>query len=238
MLIRSAAAFALTCALSTFCHAQPTAVVLAQQALGGAASKSVKEEMERDFADATSRPLFKHLRTDAGWGPEHPAWKALFPEFKAGMANMNKDLSPDLEANLTAALARSLTEDELTEIVAKQNDGSYEKFLAMLQEIGFSNSMTIQLMGIAANPSLYSQAEKDSLKDQLMRFKGRESELTAAMPRVETALKAFQTPAFTKYRKVLTEGMSAAITRTQTDPQARLRVLAFLGEWRQKALQQ
>jgi hypothetical protein len=92
-------------------------------------------------------------------------------------------------------------------------------------------------MGVLNSPALYSQAEKDLLKEQLLRLKEREKELEALKARLDSMLKPFQTPAFAKYQQLFPDVLSASLRRLEADEPARQRLRAFVVTWQERVRQ-
>lgn len=210
---------------------------LADRIVGNSASHNDRDEIEKAMTDAAARPLFKKIRADGNWGPEHPVWTRLLPEFSAAFGRLLENYAPDIEGRLKAALANSLSEGELSEIAATLNDARYAETQALLKQLGFNSASAMRLMGVLSSPALYSQAEKDLLKEQLLRLKEREKELEALKARLDSMLKSFQTPAFAKYQQLLTEVLSASLRRLEADELARQRLRSFVVTWQERVKQ-
>lgn len=207
---------------------------LAGRIVSNPANRLGQEELEAAMTDAAARPLFKKIRTDSDWGPEHPTWKELFPQFSASFRKLSDALSAGSEERLTTALANSLTEQELVEVAAKISDAGYLENFELLKQFGIDPAGVMRVMSLVATPGLYSQSEKDALKEKLLRLKGREKELGALKVRLEAALKTLQTPAFTKYQRVLLEVLSELLRRLESDASAKEQLQSFIAKWQDK----
>lgn len=210
---------------------------LASRIVGNSASHNDRDEIEKAMTDAAARPLFKKIRADRNWGPEHPVWTKLLPEFSVAFGRLLENYAPDIEGRLKSALANSLSEGELSEIAATLSDARYVETQALLKQLGFNSASAIRIMGVLTSPALYSQAEKDLLKEQLSRLKEREKELEALKTRLDSMLKSFQTPAFAKYQQLLPEVLSASLRRLEADEAARQQLRSFVVTWQERVRQ-
>ena len=196
-----------------------------------------QEEFGAAMTDAAARPLFKKIRTDSNWGPEHPTWKKLFSEFRAEFERLIEGLSMVTEEQLKTALATSLTEKELSELVVMQSDPRFLDIYKLLKQLGLDGASTMRIMAVVTTPALYSQTEKDSLKEKFSLLKEREKELEALKPRIDAALKSLQTPAFTKYQMALIGTLSESLRRLESDESAKQQLKSFLVAWQDKVKQ-
>jgi hypothetical protein len=210
---------------------------LASKIVSNPATQFDQEEFEAAMTDAAARPLFKKIRTDTNWGPEHPTWRQLFPEFNASFRNFTKGLSFGVEERLKMALATALTETELSEIVATLSDAKYLDNLKIMKQLGIDSASVMRIMGIVTTPALYSQAEKESLKEKFSGLKGRERELETLKPRIDAALKSVQTPAFTNYQRVLAAVLSELLRSLETDDSARQQMRSLIVTWQDRVKQ-
>lgn len=207
---------------------------LAEKIVASPATQMDKEEAETAMLELAARPIFKKIRSDNAWGPEHPIWTKLFPEFCVALGDLVSALPLRAEEILITALAKSLTEAELSEIAATLGDSRFLESLALLRQLGFNSASVMTIAGMVTSPSLYSQVEKDAMKEKFSSLRMREGEMEALKPRIAAAQDTFRTPAFAKYQKVFSDVLAEGYWRLQTSDPARKQLQSFVIAWQNK----
>jgi len=190
-----------------------------------------RELMQAAFADEAARPIFKALRKSPDWGSDHPDWTKHYAEFRDGYRAVLERHPFDLERELRAALLRAMSEAELEVVVAFQNDARMQNTVERLRALGLDIGSSLRMTGMAANPQLYSQAEKDEVQRKLDGLKDRAREILALKAELQEVAKAMQQPAMLKYETILQDTLALAVNRAKSDPAFRDEMLRFLRSW-------
>jgi hypothetical protein len=205
---------------------------LAEKIVSNQADRTEQTALEAAFAENTSRYVFKRLRTDPKWGPEHPNWKKLYPEFSAAFISLSKGLVPELNSRLKTALVSSLTEKELAEVDALLNDAKYVETVQLLRKHGIDNTFALRVVGVSRTPLLYSQAERAAVKEKIEELSKADSELAALKPKLDATMAGFKTPTAVKYQQLVANVMLDSFRKINADEATRQKMDAFVADWR------
>lgn len=208
---------------------------LAAQIVRAVETDRGKSSLIADMYDAAARPLFARLGRGAEWGPEHPKWNTLLPAFATALGDASERHIPGgFGGTLKTMMLATMSEQDLAEVSFNLSDAGYVEFQALIARMGFDEAFVFRLLGMATNPSLYSQAEKDALKLRVQSLKDRESEFLTLKPSLDAAQKKLNSPAMTKYKTAVSLVLAMMQRRMETDAEVRVKMQAFVEEWRIK----
>jgi hypothetical protein len=205
---------------------------LAAQIVDDPVVRAESEKLENAINEATARPVFKRLVETPGWGPENPAWKAVFPRFLPSFGSLMSEMSPDRPARLKAALAKEMTEGELAEVLTVTKDESLAKLRQRLNDAGMDNVLSLQLAALRKTPELYSKEEKELIQGKAAAARERAKGLESAKPEVEKAMQLLKSPAMIKYKTIVNFQLSEPVRRIETDASIKKQMRAFMVDWR------
>lgn len=205
---------------------------LAERIVQQPSSQAVLKELGLHLSDMAARPIFRQLRRDPGWGPDHPVWLRLFPAFVAAYAKLSEELAPDLPGRMKAALVEDLSEAELSQILATLGNPRFRELERKIRGLGLDQRTALTLVGMSTSPDLYSRGEKEEMRVRVMSMGNREQELIAFNQWLEGAMKEFRTPAFQRYEKIMPEVLSATTQRIKNDEHAMEALKNFVTTWR------
>jgi len=206
-----------------------------ERVLAGANARAGRVEVEQAVIESVSRPLFKDLRGDAAWGPEHPVWTRLLPRFQQELARLATPDEAYGNARLKEAMRTRLSAAELTEIAALLEDPRLAAASVRLRDMGLDVVSTARSSEQTRAPQLYSAAEKEATGERLVAvMTSRRLELQAAMPELQPFLAALRNPANLKYQRLVADLLRAALQGDVEDPAARERFQAFVTGWRER----
>lgn len=218
-------------------HGQDSAAAreaLAEKIVNNKDDRLEQQALEVAMTENTSRYVFKRLRSDPAWGPEHPNWKNLYPEFSAAFISLSKELVPALDVRLKTALAASLTEKELAEVDTILIDAKYVEVVQLLRKHGIDNTFALRVVGVSRTPLLYSKAEKASVREKIEELSKANSELAALKPKLDATMAGFKTPTAVKYQQLVANVMLESFRKINADDATRKKMDAFVADWRAK----
>lgn len=215
-------------------HAQPTdpRPALARELVQASDTRAGVADMEAALADVLARPVFRRLRDDAAWGPEHPTWQAKFPAFRESYRELALRLAPDLQEALVVALADKLTTEDLEQLIALQAEPALADARALLRTLGLDTVTLVRVAAISRAPALYSLQEQKAVRERLAALSGRQKEMAEAQKRLEPALRALQKPQLLKYQAVMSSVLSETLKRVDADATGHPDAQTFLAWWR------
>lgn len=205
---------------------------LAERIVQQPSSQLAARELGNYLADMAARPMFKSLRRDLNWGPDHPVWQRQFPEFVIAYASLSEELSPDVPGRLKEALAASMSEAELGEVATTLGSPRFRELERKLRSLGLDQRTALTLVGMSTSPELFSRSEKEAMRRQVLTIGNREQELLSLNQWMESAMREFRTPAFQRYEKILPEVLTAARQRIKNDEHAMEALKNFVTAWR------
>lgn len=193
-----------------------------------------KEEIDKSMLDYMVRPIFKQLRTEQDWGPEHPTWKRLFPAFIIDFKALTDSIGLFSESMFGNALEKNFNQKELEELAEFGEDPAIVHSLEIMKKFGIEPEKAFYLMGISSMPTLYSQEEKEFFVSKISALKSQEDALGAKMPELKVALQTFQKPVWVKYQKLILDTFLEAMKRVQADENARKQIQMLILKWHGK----
>jgi hypothetical protein len=204
---------------------------LAREIISNPLTLREQREIEAGTIDGVTRRVFKKLGTTSDWGPDHPDWQRIFPEFAADYSALFQSYLPNSLEQLRGALARRFTENELREILVKLNDGDFAAVKSAMAALGMGMLVTMRLSSFLNEPSLYSKAERAELSALAQSLRSKGPELAALNER----LAFFQnSPSVVRYLQVEEEVRTEFARRFQTDEQFRRRISEFSDRWEKR----
>lgn len=206
--------------------------VLARELVQANDTRAGVADMEEALADVLARPVFRRLRDDAAWGPEHPTWQAKFPAFRQAYRELALRLAPDLQETLVSALADKLTTEDLEQLLALQAEPALAEARALLRTLGLDMATRVRVAAMSRTPALYSLQEQKAVRERMAALLARQKELGESQKQLEPALRALQKPQLLKSQEVMSSVLWNALRRVDADATGHPDAQTFLAWWR------
>lgn len=180
-------------------------------------------------ADLFCRSYFIELRRDAEWGPNHPIWSRLLPEFCAELVQLALPDGQSLEGYLQAELAKELTQGELLDMGARNSDVAAIAASRRLQELGLNWIFVVQASKPPGTARLYSRAEREVAIRTAQILRDQAPEVSAD---VRSAFIYLDAPSFISYQRAVGQAFMSSAGRLDPRPQGRF--AAFMRGWHER----
>ncbi len=192
-------------------------------------------QLLRLMAEAPVRGHFRGLSADRVWGPAHPQWRRHFRDFREDYLGFLAPEARRAEAELSARLIRTLSEEELSELVAVVDDPELDQLLQQASRVGLDLDVAVRTQSLAATPDLYTAEEIAAIRVALAKLQAKDATLTGYLAAKMQALGArFGGPAFVRYQRMVIDSLDPVATASVDDDAFRARFDAWRSDWRRR----